>query len=366
MPNTLDRFRTPAFRRVRSRQFGRTLLAAVIFMAAVQYAIAFFSCRVHAEGTESAAVAPVRAVGAISIVVSDLDEVLPFYTDVLTFEKIVDSEITGNEWEHLSGVFGSRVRVARLRLGGEEIELIDYLVPEGRPIPIDSRSNDGWFQHIAIITPDMARAYAHLRQHKIRHASAGPQRLPDWNKNAGGIEAFYFKDPDSHVLEILAFPPDKGDPKWRRLAQENPHAFFLGIDHTAIVVGDTEASLRFYRDRLGFRVAGESENYGPVQERLNNVFGARLRITGLKLQSGPAIEFLEYLTPGDGRPYPHDSRANDLWSWQTTLLAPSGEAAASAVPLRDGRWVSSGIQLDNFIVRDPDGHLLRIAEAQNE
>jgi catechol 2,3-dioxygenase-like lactoylglutathione lyase family enzyme len=35
---------------------------------------------------------------------------------------------------------------------------------------------------------------------------------------------------------------------------------FLGIDHTAIVVSDTEASLKFYRDVLGMTVAGESEN----------------------------------------------------------------------------------------------------------
>ena len=35
---------------------------------------------------------------------------------------------------------------------------------------------------------------------------------------------------------------------------------FLGTDHMAIVVGDTEASLKFYRDALGMRIAGESEN----------------------------------------------------------------------------------------------------------
>ena len=36
---------------------------------------------------------------------------------------------------------------------------------------------------------------------------------------------------------------------------------FLGIDHTAIAVDDTNVSLRFYRDTLGMQVAGESENY---------------------------------------------------------------------------------------------------------
>ena len=123
--------------------------------------------------------------------------------------------------------------------------------------------------------------------------------MPDWNKNAGGIEAFYFKDPDGHVLEVLAFPPGKGDPRWQEKGR-----LFLGIDHTAIVVGDTEASLRFYRDTLGMRVAGGAENYGTEQEHLNNVFGARLRITALRAEKGPGIEFLEYLAPSDGRPRP--------------------------------------------------------------
>ena len=78
------------------------------------------------------------------------------------------------------------------------------------------------------------------------------------------------------------------------------------------MMGNTETSLRFYRDAFGLQVVGESENYGTEQEHLNNVFGARLRITTLRAAAGPAIEFLEYLTPRDGRPMPADTRANDL------------------------------------------------------
>ncbi len=69
----------------------------------------------------------------------------------------------------------------------------------------------------------------------MQHASSGPQRLPDWNKNAGGIRAFYFRDPDGHPLEILQFPADKGNPKWH----DANGRLFLGIDHTAIVISDT-------------------------------------------------------------------------------------------------------------------------------
>jgi catechol 2,3-dioxygenase-like lactoylglutathione lyase family enzyme len=309
----------------------------------------------------------VRAVESVGLTVSDMDRSLDFYTKVLPFEKVSDAELAGTEYEHLQGVFGLRMRIVRLRLSDEFLELTEYLAPKGRPAPVDSRSNDRWFQHVAIIVSDMDRAYQRLRQHKVQHASTGPQRLPGYIPAAAGIRAFYFRDPDGHPLEILQFPPDKGHPKWHRPTDK----LFLGIDHTAVVVWDTETSLRFYRDTLGFEVAGESENYGPEQERLNNVFGARLRITGLKAAAGPAIEFLEYLAPRDGRPYPADARANDLVHWQTRMETGDARAAAEAVRLGKYRFVSPGVvELPDgalgfrrgFLVRDPDGHVVQLAQ----
>jgi catechol 2,3-dioxygenase-like lactoylglutathione lyase family enzyme len=198
-----------------------------------------------------------------------------------------------------------------------------------------------------------------LREHKVEHASSGPQVLPDWNRNAGGIAAFYFRDPEGNTLEVLSFPPDKGEGRWQ--AKDR---LFLGIDHTAIVVADSERSLRFYRDTLGLEVAGGAENYGTEQEHLNNVFGARLRITALRAPRGPGVELLEYLAPRTGRPMPVDTLASDEWHWQINMHA-SVEAAAEAA--RKGRYteVSSAVTTvdanalgfaSGFMVRDPDGH----------
>ena len=300
----------------------------------------------------------VNAVDSIGLTVSDLDRSVEFYSKVLSFEKISESEVDGPEYEHLEGVFGLRVRTARLRLGDEFIELSEYLAPHGRPVPVDAKANDRWFQHIAIMTSDMDRAYIWLRQNKVQHASSGPQRLPDWNKNAGGIQAFYFRDPDGHFLEVLAFPPDKGSAKWHQTSRK----LFLGIDHTAIVISDTDASLKFYRDVLGLQVVGESENYGPEQERLNNVFGARLRITSLRAASGPGVEFLEYLAPGDGRPYPPEEKANDLVHWQTKFLGTSVARAAQDLQKFRSVFISTGVVANSIVVRDPDGHPVQFAQ----
>ena len=309
----------------------------------------------------------VDGVDAIGITVSDMDRAVEFYSRILTFEKVSDTEVAGESYEHLEGVFGLRMRVVRMRLGDEFIELTEYLAPKGRPIPVDSRSNDRWFQHIAIIVSDMDKAYARLRQNKVEHASSGPQRLPNWNKNTAGISAFYFKDPDGHPVEVLQFPPDKGLDKWHRATDR----LFLGIDHTAIVVWDTDASIKFYRDLLGMHVAGESENYGTEQEHLNNVFGAHLRITALRGASGPGIELLEYLAPRDGRPFPSDEQASDVVHRQTVLVSRGADAAARQLRSSRVNFVSSGVVANQtgqlgfskaLLVRDPDGHAIEIEE----
>lgn len=306
----------------------------------------------------------VTAVGVVGFTVADMDRALAFYTGVLPFVKVTDREVSGRPYELLSGIFGARSRIATLRLGSEEIELTEFLAPKGRPIPADVRANDRSFQHLAIVVRDMAKAYSRLRERGVEHASTGPQRLPDWNPGAAGISAFYFRDPDRHFLEIISFPTDKGAAKWHGAHTD----LFLGIDHTAIVVDDTNISLRFYRETLGLELAGESENYDIEQEHLNNVFGARLRITALRAAKGPGIELLEYLTPRDGRPAPADLRANDTAHWQTTLVAEDLDSLVTLA--RDHRLslvspgaVDTATSVPGFrsggLTRDPDGHGLR-------
>src|SRR3954462_3051301 len=137
---------------------------------ALLLALTFVLARPLFSAADSApAVVPtkVRAIGPILITVADMDRSIDFYSRILTFEKVSDAELAGDEVEHLFGVFGARVRVVRMKLGDESIELAQFLAPRGRPIPPDSHSNDLWFQHIAIIVSDMDRAYAVLRQNKV-------------------------------------------------------------------------------------------------------------------------------------------------------------------------------------------------------
>lgn len=350
-----------------SRAPARYAVAALLALAALVCGALTLPWSVHATPPQEAP-AQVLATGPIRIVVADLDRAVDFYGRVLGFTPDGEVEVAGDPFERLEGVFGLRMRVATVRLGDETLALTEYLAPRGRPVPRDARADDHDFQHVAIVVRDMARAYAWLREQHVEHASTGPQRLPDSNPAAAGIEAFYFRDPDGHFLELIAFPPGKGDARWHRPGDE----LFLGIDHTAIVVGDTDAALRLYRDVLGLRIAGTSENSGHEQEHLNNVRGARLRITTLRAAEGPGIELLEYLAPRSGRRAPPDARANDLASWQTRLVVADPERAAAVLRRAHVRLVSPGAVTlpdatlgfaQGFVARDRDGHALEITDA---
>src|SRR5881296_4583217 len=306
------------------------------------------------------------SVESVGMTVSDMNRSVAFYSE-LAFQKVSDVEVLGEQYEHLEGVFGARMRIVRMQLGNEYLDLTEYLTPRGRPIPVDSRSNDLWFQHIAIVVRDMDQAFAKLRELKVQFVSTGPQTLPASLPAAAGIKAFYFRDPDQHNLEIIYFPPGKGDPRW----QEKTDKLFLGIDHTAIGISNTDAGLKFYRDLLGLRKAGESENFGTEQEHLNQVFGAHLQITGMRAASGAGIEFLEYLTPRDGRARPADVHANDIVHWQTMITTDDVDRMAKKLRDAHVHFVSSGVVAipkdkvgysKGALVSDPDGHCVLLIE----
>jgi len=314
----------------------------------------------------AAAQSPTLTVESVGMTVSDLDRSIAFYSG-LTFQKVSDVEVYGEEFEHLEGVFGARMRIVRMQLGKEYIDLIQYLTPQGRPIPADSRSNDLWFQHVAIVVRNMDQAFEVLRRLKAQFVSTAPQTLPASIPAAAGIKAFYFRDPDQHNLEVIYFPPGKGDPRW----QEKTDKLFLGLDHTAIGISNTDESLKFYRDLLGMRKAGESENFGTEQEHLNQVFGAHLRITGMRANAGPGVEFLEYLAPRDGRPRPRDFRANDVVHWQTAIATDNVEALAKKLTEAHVAFVSTGVVIipkdkigfsKGALFSDPDGHDLLLIQ----
>jgi catechol 2,3-dioxygenase-like lactoylglutathione lyase family enzyme len=274
----------------------------------------------------------------ISRVVSDLRHAEMFYSDALGFRRLAQEPLAPALLAAL-GLEGAAAEQLVMRLGEEEIALVQFEA-QGRPFPAESQSRDLWFQHLAIVVRDMDRAYANLsaRAGWEPISWGGPQQLPRAN---GSERAFKFRDPDGHPLELLWFPPGQGREQWHLRTSSTP---FLGIDHSAIAVSLTSHSLAFYR-RLGLSPVTRSWNHGQAQSALDGLFAARLRVIGLRPETGegPGLELLRYRPPGRPAiaPRPND-QATD---WVT--LAVTGSAASAPMALRD-----------------PDGHLLVLVDQE--
>ena len=325
------------------------------------------------------------AVTGVSITVEDLDREVGFFTKVLDFQKIKQENLQG---ENIAQLFGlpekeASVQVATLQLGAEQIRLLDFdyrtnsttstISTTSTPslhFNQQTRGNDLWFQHLAIVVSDMDAAYRRLLDAGVTHVSTAPQTLPAYLPNAAGIKAFYFRDPEGHNLELIWFPPGKGNPKWQpqpsNQKPSNQKPLFLGIDHTAIAIADTKQSMVFYRDLLGLTHAGHSENYGTEQEHLNQVFGARLDINGLHADEGFGVEFLRYIAPPGGRRYPAGSQPTDLWHYQTEFVVDQLDNLLQKLEKQGYKIVSTATAIisgkTSVLLRDPDGHAILLFE----
>jgi catechol 2,3-dioxygenase-like lactoylglutathione lyase family enzyme len=314
----------------------------------------------------------VQRVTTIGFTVADIDGEADFFTHVLQFEKIADFRLVGRTYDQMQGVFNANMRVVQLRLGEQIVELTQFVSPPtGRPIPMPSHSNDAWFEHLAIVVSDMDAAYRILQDNQVKQISALPITIPNTNPGAAGIRAIKFHDPEHHDLELISYPPGKGDPFWQRPT----HKLFLGVTHTAMTVESTEPEVAFYRDLLGLQVGGVTLNSDETQEVLDNLFNDTCLVTELMPLSGTAhIELLDYKTPPGGRPMPADTAANDLWHWQTTLVTNDIATVAARLRKASVRFVTPDVlavpeeaqaQLGfkkALIVRDPSGHAIRLVE----
>lgn len=308
----------------------------------------------------------------IGFTVADVDRETTFFTKVLSFEKVADFRVTGSEYDKMEGVFNANMRIVHLKLGEQIVELTQYVSPPtGRPIPVPSYSNDAWFEHMAIVVGDLDAAYKILQENNVQQISANPITIPESNRGAAGIKAVKFRDPEGHDLELIYFPPGKGDPSW----QKSRNKLFLGLDHTAMTVGSTEKGVTFYRDVLGLDVGGVTFNAGATQEVLDGLFNDTCLVTPIvPMAAPPHIEFLDYKTPPGGRPMPIDTKANDLWHWQTTLVTKDIQAATARLRNAGAQFITPDVVLipqdaqarigfkKALMVRDPNGHAIRLIE----
>ncbi len=284
-----------------------------------------------------------------------LDRAIAFYRDALGCTVVAARPPA---WTRLPGVDAAPARCAHLALGAQRIELTEF--PDAAPYPAASAANDLWFQHLAIVATDLAAASARVLAHGGTPITRdGPQRLPP---STGSVGAFKFRDPDGHPLELIAFPAGVGDPAWQSTHVAGPT---VGIDHTAISVGDADRSVAFYQV-LGLHVSARGRNHGAEQQRLDDLADVEVDVVALQAATRtPHLELLGYRRPA-GRPSAvpdPDAITADRVVWHAAHLEAVVDALAAAgcgpAVLADGRAADAHCAL----LRDPDGHLVVLTDS---
>lgn len=149
---------------------------------------------------------------------------------------------------------------------------------------------------------------------------------------------------------------------------------FLGIDHSAIAISNTEQSLKFYRDLLGMQFDGGSFNQGETQARLDCLSEeVEVKITALRPdRGGLGIELLDYVLPPNSRPIPSNWKSSDIANMQIELVVNDIEQTVEMLRQNGVEFVSSRVVKfteiccpyhQGCLVKDADGHgVLLIAE----
>ena len=137
------------------------------------------------------------------ITVSNLEQSLAFWRDVLDFQLSHTAHQTGELAREITGVAGAELKLAVLKApGGHKIELLEFLAPSDRK-RLASKPCDIGFVHVALLVNDLDAVLKSIAASGWK-AAGKPQTLQS-GPNAGK-RVVYVRDPDGTTIEFMQPP----------------------------------------------------------------------------------------------------------------------------------------------------------------
>lgn len=140
----------------------------------------------------------------IGITVSNIEQSIAFYRDILGLAYRGELTMEGIETDKLFGITGCKVKVAYLNGSAElfapPIELIQFLTTDIERL--SSKLSRTSISEICFQTEDIESFYNHLKANHVECISA-PQEFDFSQYGFGKSKAIYFKDPDGIILEAI-------------------------------------------------------------------------------------------------------------------------------------------------------------------
>ena len=137
------------------------------------------------------------------ITVSNLEQSLAFWQNVLGFEFSHRAHQTAELASEITGVAGAEISIAVVKApGGHKIELLEYLAPPDRK-HVDLRPCDVESVHVALTVDNLDAVLTTIAASGWK-AAGKPQTLTS-GPNAGK-RVIYVRDPDGTTIEFMQPP----------------------------------------------------------------------------------------------------------------------------------------------------------------
>jgi len=138
------------------------------------------------------------------VTVSDMDESLRFYRDVLGLEVISDGWTGGPSAARVWGIEPGKVRIVFLRVPGSDtvLEFFDFQTIERHPA--SARPCDYGAGHMCLYVDDAESLHARAVERGYR--SRGGEVVEIERGPHAGAKAVYLVDPDGYHVELYELP----------------------------------------------------------------------------------------------------------------------------------------------------------------
>jgi catechol 2,3-dioxygenase-like lactoylglutathione lyase family enzyme len=309
--------------------------------------------------TAARAADEIVGVGNFAHIVQDLDRSLAFYRDAIGLEVGVNQPFSPNPAiMKLGNTPGAQSRYVVLKVPGSAlgIELIEYKDIERKPQ--HPHFYDPGAANMALQVRDLAPILARLR--KLGAAFLTPAGQP---ATISGNQYLFVQDPDGFVVELAQTTPPTDS--------NVPAASNVFGGQFEATVADSEQSVKFYNDLLGFQMKlGASFNDNKLMADTAGAPGASFRQSRAMIPGTSVfmtlIEFKNIgRMPLKGGVQDPGTAILQLRVHDVAVLTKKLKAAGVAVVTEGGAPVEVLATLKIAIVRDPNNLLLELVQATN-
>jgi lactoylglutathione lyase len=275
------------------------------FAAAIWILIGFFSLTNNTRALAQDNL--VTRLAGVSFKVADIEKARQFYTGILGFEEAFDLK-------DANGI----VQSIFIKVNNDQ-----YLeFSSGAPEKFD-------LEHISLLSPDLKKSAAILNKHGIIAGKI--------TRSGDGNRLFAIKDPDQVEIDFVQYLPASLQVQHR--GKSNGNAVSDHLQHVGLAPSDNEATLAFYRDKLGF------QQFSVINSVNNHVM--------LPGTSGDAIELMTALSDPVLIRQHISFAVPDIHRAYDQLRARGLQVSAQPFPAKVGHWM--------WNLRDPNGIRIEIS-----